>query len=69
MANSGAYLVVTVISGGKLLPGDDLNEVDYFPLDQLPPMAFLTDQTVVEMLKSQQAGNTEQGELIQCKIN
>jgi 8-oxo-dGTP diphosphatase len=58
-----------VIHGGNLQPGDDLSEVGYFSLEQLPPMAFPTDQTVVNMLKSQQAGNTVQGERMPCQIN
>jgi ADP-ribose pyrophosphatase YjhB (NUDIX family) len=42
-----------VIVGGKLQAGDDLSEVGYFSLEQLPPLAFTTDQTVINMLKSQ----------------
>lgn len=49
------------ITGGDLRPGDDLSEVAYFSLDQLPPMAFVTDQTVVDMLK------TDQGKAISGK--
>ncbi len=38
--------------GGELRAGDDLNAVDYFPLDQLPaPLAFPTDRLVLEQLK------------------
>ncbi len=42
-----------VIIGGKLQAGDDLSEVGYFSLEQLPPLAFTTDQTVVNMLRNQ----------------
>ncbi len=37
----------------RLQPGDDLTEIDYFPLDSLPhPLAFPTDRQVLEELKT-----------------
>ena len=39
-------------TGGELQAGDDLDLVDYFPLDQLPdPLAFPTDLKVLEQLR------------------
>lgn len=41
------------VKGGKLEAGDDLEAVDYFPLDALPePLAFPTDLLVLEQLRS-----------------
>lgn len=41
------------VTGGKLEAGDDLDAVDYFPLDALPePLAFPTDLLVLEQLRS-----------------
>jgi len=38
--------------GGELRAGDDLLEVDFFPLDHSPePLAFPTDRLVIEKLK------------------
>ena len=43
-------------TGGELQAGDDLDMVDYFPLDQLPaPLAFPTDLLVLEQLRRKQA--------------
>lgn len=38
-------------SGGKLEASDDLDQVDYFNLDNMPPLAFPTDEIVIEMLR------------------
>jgi ADP-ribose pyrophosphatase YjhB (NUDIX family) len=35
---------------GVLAPGDDLDEVGYFPLSDLPPLAFPTDHIVLRQL-------------------
>ncbi|MDA0733696.1 MAG: NUDIX hydrolase [Chloroflexi bacterium] len=41
------------VCGGKLEAGDDLDAVDYFPIDALPePIAFPTDLLVLEQLLS-----------------
>ena len=38
------------ISGGEIKAGDDLNEVAYFDLSDIPPLAFPTDHTVIKLL-------------------
>lgn len=38
------------VSGGIMMPGDDLAELAYFPLESIPPLAFPTDQVVIELL-------------------
>jgi 8-oxo-dGTP diphosphatase len=47
----GIWFSATV-TGGQLRAGDDLDEVGYFPLDGVPPLAFPTDAVVIEMLQS-----------------
>lgn len=43
-----------VVVGGTLQAGDDLDMVDYFPLDSLPdPLAFPTDRLVLEQLRQE----------------
>lgn len=39
------------ITGGELAPGDDLDAVEWFSLDEVPPLAFPTDEKVVSMLR------------------
>ena len=40
------------VCGGALVAGDDLDAVDYFPLDALPePLAFPTDRLVLDQLR------------------
>lgn len=42
------------LTGGNLQAADDLDAVDYFPLDALPePMAFPTDMLVLEQLRQE----------------
>ncbi len=42
------------VTGGTLQAGDDLDMVDYFPLDALPePLAFPTDRLVLEQLRQE----------------
>ena len=39
----GADIVIVytaLVTGGELLPGDDADQVDYFPRASLPPLAF-----------------------------
>lgn len=38
------------VAGGELCPGDDIDEVGYFPLTAPPPLAFPTDALVVKQL-------------------
>lgn len=40
-----------VVVEGALQAGDDLDMVGYFALDDIPPLAFPTDHTVIEMLR------------------
>lgn len=40
------------IIGGFLQAGDDLDDVEWHSLDNVPPMAFPSDYTVIEMLKN-----------------
>jgi len=48
------------IIGGSLQAGDDLDQVDYFPLDRLPsPLAFPTDQLVIDQLVNDQLVNDQ----------
>jgi ADP-ribose pyrophosphatase YjhB (NUDIX family) len=42
--------------GGKLQPADDVDEVGFYPLDDLPgELAFPTDELVVDQLRRQLA--------------
>lgn len=40
--------------GGRLEAGDDLSEVGYFALPEVLPLAFPTDQIVLDMLCDEQ---------------
>jgi hypothetical protein len=45
-------MVLGNLSGGKLIPGSDAQDVRFFPLNLIPKeMAFPTDLLVVEKLK------------------
>lgn len=46
----GLWFLAEVI-GGTLRAGDDLDMVRYFALDKIPPLAFPTDQTVIDLLR------------------
>ena len=39
------------IVGGRLQAGDDLDALRYFPLADVPPLAFPTDAQVIDMLR------------------
>jgi hypothetical protein len=42
------------VIGGSLHAADDLDDVDYFPLDALPDnLAFPTDRLVLEQLRQE----------------
>jgi ADP-ribose pyrophosphatase YjhB (NUDIX family) len=50
----GADMVIVYdaeIIGGKLSAGDDADEVAFFPLNQLPPIAFQATKKVIESLR------------------
>jgi ADP-ribose pyrophosphatase YjhB (NUDIX family) len=40
----------TKVTGGRLEPGDDIDKVAFFELDQIPPLAFATDAEVIRRL-------------------
>lgn len=42
----------TRVAGGELRPGDDIDALDYFSLAALPPLAFPTDQAVIDELRA-----------------
>ena len=44
---------------GELLAGDDAVAAEFLPLSDLPPLAFPTDQLVVEKLRSDLAGKNQ----------
>lgn len=44
------------VYGGQMQAGDDLTEVAYFALDDIPPLAFPTDQVVIDMLAAVHPG-------------
>jgi ADP-ribose pyrophosphatase YjhB (NUDIX family) len=41
------------LMGGNLVPGGDLYQVQFFPLDNLPVIKFPTDQVVINKLLSE----------------
>jgi ADP-ribose pyrophosphatase YjhB (NUDIX family) len=45
----GIWFEGTVV-GGELQAGDDADAVAFFPLDDLPPLAFETDAALIEQL-------------------
>lgn len=48
----GVYFIATNVSG-RLQASDDLSEVAYFDMDELPNMAFVSDLTIINKLKAQ----------------
>lgn len=46
----GIWFAGTVI-GGRLRPGDDADDAGFFPLEDLPPLAFETDAALVARLR------------------
>lgn len=52
----GADMVIVYeaeIIGGELKAGDDADQVAFFPIDQLPPLAFQATRKVIESLSLQ----------------
>jgi ADP-ribose pyrophosphatase YjhB (NUDIX family) len=48
----GAHIVIVYraeIVGGRLEPADDVDRVDFFPLDELPPLAFKTTRKILKV--------------------
>jgi ADP-ribose pyrophosphatase YjhB (NUDIX family) len=44
------------VTGGELVPGDDIDAVEYFPLTAVPDLAFPTDSKVIDMLLALNSG-------------
>src|SRR5262249_39788447 len=42
-------------AAGRPIPGDDIDQVGYFQLDELPPLAFPTDEIVLVELRSRRS--------------
>jgi ADP-ribose pyrophosphatase YjhB (NUDIX family) len=59
----GIWFTGTVV-GGRLQPGSDAGEAEFFPLDAIPKnMAFPTDELICEKLKDLLTGKGEALEL------
>ncbi len=50
MHSVGIWFLVRV-TGGRMLAGDDLDDLGYFDLADLPDLAFPTDHIVLELLR------------------
>lgn len=49
----GAHIIIFYrgeIVSGELSPGDDVDKVEFFPLADLPPLAFKTTQVVLDLV-------------------
>lgn len=49
------------VTGGRLQAGDDADDVGYFPLDDLPPLAFETDEALFARLRQERQHGREEG--------
>ena len=47
------------VTGGTLMAGDDASDAGYFPLDDLPPLAFSSDLEFFARLARQDAGGQD----------
>lgn len=50
----GSHILIVYrgkIISGELTPGDDADRVDFFQLDQLPPLAFHSTQEIVHKIR------------------
>ena len=54
----GIWFIASVV-GGKLCPGDDIDKVEYYPLDQIPALAFPTDAVVIRRLRENEDKPTQ----------
>lgn len=52
----GIWFVVEAV-GGELQAADDLDQLAFFALESIPPLAFPTDKTVIAMLLAGQEQN------------
>ena len=50
----GIWFSATVL-GGRLAAGDDADDVGFFALDDMPPLAFDTDRELFERLRAERA--------------
>ncbi len=44
-----------MVLGGRLEAGDDADEVGYFPLDDMPPLAFDTDEALFARMREERS--------------
>ena len=44
------------VTGGTLQAGDDAEEAGFFSLDDLPPLAFETDETLIAQMRAREMG-------------
>jgi ADP-ribose pyrophosphatase YjhB (NUDIX family) len=49
----GAHIMIFYrgeVRSGSLQPGDDVDQVAFFPLNELPPLAFVTTRDILDIL-------------------
>ncbi len=54
----GAHILIVYQAeglGGEMKPSDDVDQVGFFGLDNLPPLAFTTTQKIMERLRQAQS--------------
>ncbi len=51
----GVWYLARIIKG-DIQPGDDLCDLGFFPLNNIPPLAFPTDKIVIEQLRREASG-------------
>ena len=51
-----AYVIT--ITGGDPTPGDDVDQIDYFPITELPPLAFQCHMQFIERMFNIQVGQS-----------
>jgi ADP-ribose pyrophosphatase YjhB (NUDIX family) len=47
----GIWFQASLPSDAEITPGGDLSEARFFPLDQIPDLAFPTDHLIIEQLR------------------
>ncbi len=53
------FSFITRQFSGQLIAGDDASDARFFPLDQLPPVAFLCHREMIERLLQIAAGSQQ----------
>jgi ADP-ribose pyrophosphatase YjhB (NUDIX family) len=43
------------VTGGRLVAGDDADDAGYYPLDDMPPLAFDTDEALFARMRAERA--------------